>query len=87
MSKSFDLKKLSVNKAVKPVKDLESKAVAQIHSTPSVLQPQKEDVVRISLDTPKSLYKILKGLAVDDSVSLKEYILTVMEKHVKELSK
>jgi len=88
MAKSFDLKKFQVQKPnANPV--IEEQAVAAIHTPPpSVTQQaktEKEGSTRITVETPNGLYLKLKTKAVGRKLTLRAYILELIEKEVADI--
>lgn len=57
------------------------KVVEQIHQ--SAKAEQEEETVKTSMDFPKSLYKAMKIKLLEDSKTMRDYIIELIEKDIK----
>ena len=54
-----------------------------VKSTPKPVVIKKEKLVRMTIDTPESMHKKLKIKSVERGISLRDYILKLIEKELK----
>jgi len=92
----IDLTKLSLGKA-KPIKKRktnlnpsettsEELAIQKIHDQEEVKipAPPKEPIIRITVDVVKSMHKAIKMKAMNLDLTIKDYIITLVEKDLKQ---
>ncbi len=92
----IDMSKLSLG-AAKPLKkktpavvkkeaEVDDVAVQMIHEkkvAKPVPPPKKEPIVRITVDVNKSMHRAIKVRAIDNDVTIREYIIRLVEKDLK----
>jgi len=92
----IDMSKLSLGSA-KPVKkkpatavvkkeaEVDDVAVQMIHEKKKTkpAPPKKEPIVRITVDVFKSMHRAIKIRAMDNDVTIREYIIKLVEKDLK----
>ena len=93
----IDMSKLSFD-SVKPVKkkttsppqkqvDVDDVAVKMIHekkaAKPIPPEPPKEPIVRITVDVYKSMHRAIKIRAMDNDMTIREYIISLVKKDLK----
>ena len=52
-------------------------------SPPSAEKPKEERLVRMTIDTPESIHKSLKIKAIEHGISIRKYVLRLIEKDLK----
>ena len=91
--KKFNIGNLSTSSTPTPSSSEKSKltddAVAKIHGTApaesakKMGRPRREGpVTRLTVDLPKSIHKILKMLATEEEISLRQLVIDILMKEV-----